>query len=290
MGTIKERLMDRKNKELGYALDELCRKHAEVGFSSIDELRRALVDIRRGADKLGCRLMIQMVDSGKRYRPVLVEDFCDNVERYLDEDTFIEITFLDGEEPGNQYMLTLNDYEDHIEELADFIFIPNIDDAQMVESTCRVTESTKRIEELDKLLKNINPSLLDDIISVLPYKDYEENNIDKSYPMWKSFLFRCGILAKHIKSYNNKNLIASKIDDRDREGILSMNYAGLVELINRTLRDKSGYTSKKKTLHEELTSSIDTFLSELKPVFSLLKKYGVDRGDFWDIRQRLSRP
>ena len=133
-------------------------------------------------------------------------------------------------------------------------------------------EAIKRIEELDKLLRNINPSLLDDIISVLPYRDYEENNIDKSYPMWKTFLFRCGILAKEIKSYINQNLIDSKKDDRDGEGILSMTYAGLVELINRLLRDKSGYTAKKKMLHDELTSSIDEFLVALKPVVSLLKK------------------
>ena len=144
MRAIKERLMGREDKELGYALDKICHKYAEVGYDTVFSLGKSLRDIAKDADTLGCSFTIQCVNRGSRSKQMDIEDFLKVAKRHLDADSdiFFDITYIDGEEPGNQYMLTINDFDGHIEEFAEFIFTPNDDDTQSLsESKRSVRES-----------------------------------------------------------------------------------------------------------------------------------------------------
>ena len=134
-----ERLMGRDDKDLAYRLDDICRKYAEVGLGTVSELGKCLKYIANGADKLGCSFMLQRVDRGTRYKEEDITDFLRVAERHLkaDSDIFFEITYIDGEEPGNQYMLTINDFDGHFEEFAEFIFTPYDDDVEKLESRIR---------------------------------------------------------------------------------------------------------------------------------------------------------
>lgn len=110
--------------ELAYALDDVCRKQAEFGMDSVSMLRKSLKAIERGANELGCAMYLQITDNGARYAKQTVEEFLVKAENFfLDDDTFLEVTFIDGE-PGNQFMLTFNDFDGNCEECAEFIFIP----------------------------------------------------------------------------------------------------------------------------------------------------------------------
>lgn len=122
----KNERLESDDEDLGIALDKACKKHAEVGFASINELRQALNEIKRSANKLGCALLIQITDNGARYEKQDVDSFCKKAARYIDDDTFIELSFID-DVPGNNYALTLNDYDGNMEEFADLVFIPFTD-------------------------------------------------------------------------------------------------------------------------------------------------------------------
>jgi len=114
--------------ELAYALDDVCRKQAEFGMDSVSMLRKSLKAIERGANELGCAMYLQITDNGARYAKQTVEQFLVKAENFfLDDDTFLEVTFIDGE-PGNQFMLTFNDFNGNCEECAEFIFIPYDED------------------------------------------------------------------------------------------------------------------------------------------------------------------
>ena len=124
---VKERLVDSNDKELAYDLDAVCRKHAEVGFNSVDEMRKSLADIAKKAFDLGCETYLQPVDGGTRYVKKTVDEFCKYAKRYDGEDSFFEISFTEGE-PGGMFMITINDFDGNFEEFAEFIFIPFSDD------------------------------------------------------------------------------------------------------------------------------------------------------------------
>ena len=131
-----ERLIGRSDKDLAYSLDNLCKKYAEVGFASIEEMGECLWEIAKGANKLGCYFKLQRVDSGTRYRLEDIDTFLKVAKRFLDtnSDDFFEITYMDGAEPGDQYLLTINDYDGNMEEFAEFIFIPFEDEEAALES------------------------------------------------------------------------------------------------------------------------------------------------------------
>ena len=80
---IKERLVDSNDEDLAYALDGVCRKHAEFGFTSVDEMHKSLDDIEEKAFDLGCRTYLQPVDSGDRETllPTRVMWRCTSAER-----------------------------------------------------------------------------------------------------------------------------------------------------------------------------------------------------------------
>ena len=65
-------------------------------------------------------------DNGAKYEKQDVDSFCKKAARYIDDDTFIELSFID-DVPGNNYALTLNDYDGNMEEFADLVFIPFTD-------------------------------------------------------------------------------------------------------------------------------------------------------------------
>lgn len=119
-------MLSKSDKDLAYSLDDLCRKYAEVGFASIREMGRCLWEIAKGANKLGCDFKLQRVDGGTRYRAEDINTFLGVAKRFLDpnSDDFFEITYIDGADPGDHYLLTINDYDGNIEEFAEFIFIP----------------------------------------------------------------------------------------------------------------------------------------------------------------------
>jgi len=126
--TKKNERISSDDLELAYALDDVCRKQAEFGMDRVSMLRKSLKAIERGANDLGCSMYLQITDNGARYAKQTVEEFLLKAKNFfLDDDTFLEVTFIDGE-PGNQFMLTFNDFDGNCEECAEFIFIPNDED------------------------------------------------------------------------------------------------------------------------------------------------------------------
>lgn len=86
-------------------------------------MRKSLVDIAKKAFDLGCETYLQPVDGGTRYAKKTVDEFCKYAEKYVDDDSFFEISFTDGE-PGDMFMITINDFDGNFDGFADFIFVP----------------------------------------------------------------------------------------------------------------------------------------------------------------------
>jgi hypothetical protein len=116
-----------QDRALAKQLDDICSSVSGREIENTVQLRTILSKIERGAESLGCRFKLALMDGfngSPHYDEYTVDEFCIKAKRYLpaDDDTFVEVMFVDGE-PGDQYMLVWTD-DDHeeITEFAQFLF------------------------------------------------------------------------------------------------------------------------------------------------------------------------
>ena len=106
-------------------LDDICHKYSEVGYDTVSSLGKSLYAIAQAADQLGFTTSIQLVDSWGRGYIISIDRFLQQASKFvLDEDSYFDITYIDGNEPGDHYIITINDVNGAIEAYADFVFSP----------------------------------------------------------------------------------------------------------------------------------------------------------------------
>ena len=115
-----------QDRAIAKQLDDICSSVSGREIENPDQLRSILSRIERGADDLGCRFKLSLMDgvSGSpHYDEYTVDEFCVKARRWLKGSTYLSVDFVDGE-PGDQFMLCLHDYEDEdvMDECAQFIF------------------------------------------------------------------------------------------------------------------------------------------------------------------------
>ena len=115
-----------QDRALAKQLDDICSSVSGREIESPDQLRTILSRIERGAESLGCRFKLSLMDgvSGSpHYDEYTVDEFCVKARRWLKGSTYLSVDFVDGE-PGDQFMLCIHDYEDEdvMDECAQFIF------------------------------------------------------------------------------------------------------------------------------------------------------------------------
>ena len=115
-----------QDRALAKQLDDICSSVSGREIENTDQLRTILSRIERGADGLGCRFKLSLMDGvngSPHYDEYTVDEFCVKARRWLKGSTYLSVDFVDGE-PGDQFMLCLHDYEDDdvMGECAQFIF------------------------------------------------------------------------------------------------------------------------------------------------------------------------
>jgi len=244
--SIKERLVDSNDKELAYTLDDICRKHAEVGFESVDEMRKSLVDIEKKAFNLGCETYLQPVDGGTRYTKKTVGEFCKYAEKYVYDDSFFEITFTDGE-PGDMFMITINDFDGNFEGFADFIFVPFEDNEDLYKESCR-HHNTKRITESKK---EVDPHDFDTCLMSLGNLIEDLDYVCHNKPEVPRYTWKCLDDAEALSDGINYVLKSNKND------------------LNKTIKDK------------RMNDLRPTFALFLNNAENIRKEIDHPDGDYW---------
>lgn len=115
-----------QDRALATQLDDICSSVSGREIENTDQLRTILSRIERGAESLGCRFKLSLMDGvngSPHYDEYTVDEFCVKARRWLKGSTYLSVDFVDGE-PGDQFMLCLHDYEDDdvMDECAKFIF------------------------------------------------------------------------------------------------------------------------------------------------------------------------
>ena len=115
-----------QDRALAKQLDDICSSVSGREIENTDQLRTILSRIERGAESLGCRFKLALMDgvSGSpHYEEYSVEEFCVKARRWLKGSAYLSVDFVDGD-PGDQFMLCIHDYEDEdvMDECAQFLF------------------------------------------------------------------------------------------------------------------------------------------------------------------------
>ena len=115
-----------QDRALSKQLDDICSSVSGREIENTDQLRTILSRIERGADGLGCRFkltLLEGVSGSTHYDEYSVDEFCVKARRLLKGSSYLSVDFVDGE-PGDQFMLCIHDYEydDVMDECAQFIF------------------------------------------------------------------------------------------------------------------------------------------------------------------------
>lgn len=115
-----------QDSALAKQLDDICSSVSGREIENTDQLRTILSKIERGAESLGCRFKLALMDgvSGSpHYEEYSVDEFCVKARRWLKGSAYLSVDFVDGD-PGDQFMLCIHDYEDEdvMDECAQFIF------------------------------------------------------------------------------------------------------------------------------------------------------------------------
>ena len=115
-----------QDRALSKQLADLCSSVSGREIENTDQLRTILSKIEHGAEALGCRFkltLLEGVSGSPHYDEYSVDEFCVKARRWLKGSAYLSVDFVDGE-PGDQFMLCLHDYEDEdvMDECAQFLF------------------------------------------------------------------------------------------------------------------------------------------------------------------------
>lgn len=104
--------MSSNDREVGKRLDDICKRQSERELERMSDVRRALKEIEKDAEKIGFKFSVS--DHS-------VDEFCKMFE--LEDDEFLEVAWIDGE-PGDSYCLVSRswDDDDRMELAGDFYF------------------------------------------------------------------------------------------------------------------------------------------------------------------------